>query len=183
MTLSQSDARTLVAASSDRASHVLREPTEEDGQAVWQLISSCPPLDENSMYCNILQCSHFADTCVVAERDGVVEGWLSAYRPPGEPETIFIWQVAVNDAARGQGLGKTMIRHLLARPLLVEVSRIKATITPDNRASWRLFEAVADLLGAPLTREEWLRREQHFGGRHESEVLITIGPFDNAARD
>ena len=32
----------------------LRKPTSEDGSAIWDLVRSCKPLDENSMYCNIV---------------------------------------------------------------------------------------------------------------------------------
>ena len=39
----------------------LRVPTAEDGSAIWELVRSCKPLDENSMYCNLLQCDHFAE--------------------------------------------------------------------------------------------------------------------------
>ena len=56
----------------------LRKPTASDGADIWELVRSCRPLDENSMYCNLLQCDHFADTCVLAELSGeaVVGGIL-----------------------------------------------------------------------------------------------------------
>src|SRR5690606_23617577 len=63
----------------------LRPPQLEDGAAVWELIRACGPLDDNSMYCNFLQCDHFADTCVVAELDGEIVGWVSGYILPAEP--------------------------------------------------------------------------------------------------
>jgi L-2,4-diaminobutyric acid acetyltransferase len=72
----------------------LREPTSEDGAAVWQLIKDCAPLDRNSLYCNLLQCDHFASTCVAAELDGDIVGWVSGYIVPDSPDTLFIWQVA-----------------------------------------------------------------------------------------
>ena len=37
-----------------------RHPVREDGQAVHDLIDSCEALDDNSLYCNFLQCTHFA---------------------------------------------------------------------------------------------------------------------------
>src|SRR3546814_7919148 len=80
-----------------------RMPKAEDGAAISKLIAACPPLDRNSAYCNLLQCSHFADTCIVAERDGYIAGWISGYRPPSEPDRFFIWQVAVSETARGAG--------------------------------------------------------------------------------
>ena len=45
-------------------------PTSQDGAGVFDLVARCKPLDENSMYCNLLQCSHFADTSVVTRNDG-----------------------------------------------------------------------------------------------------------------
>lgn len=155
----------------------LRAPTKEDGKAVWDLIAACPPLDQNSMYCNILQCTHFAGTCVLAERDGKALGWLSAYCPPDEPETLFVWQIAVHEEARGEGLAHILLENLLARPHLKGVDTVKATITPDNRASWGLFESLARRLDAPIERSDWLESDRHFGGRHAPETMISIGPF------
>ena len=80
----------------------LRTPRAEDGAAIWNLVRDCKPLDENSMYCNLIQCDHFRDTCVVAELNGQIAGWISAYVVPSdETRTLFVWQVAVAPAARG----------------------------------------------------------------------------------
>src|SRR5690606_15746592 len=93
----------------------LRRPIAADGPAITRLIAACPPLDSNSAYCNLLQCTHFADFCIVAERNGTILGWVSGYRPPTEPNSLFVWQVAVADAARGKGLAHHMINALLER--------------------------------------------------------------------
>ena len=82
-----------VAEGNSGAAIVLREPSAEDGPAVSALIAASPPLDGNSAYCNLLQCSDFAGTCVVAEREGRLLGWISAYRPPSHRDRIFVWQV------------------------------------------------------------------------------------------
>lgn len=161
----------------DGANLRLRAPAKEDGVAVWDLVAACAPLDRNSLYCNILQCTHFAGTCVLAERAGTTLGWLSAYRPPEEPSTLFVWQIAVHEEVRGEGLAHAMLENLLARPHLNDIHNIKATITPDNGASWGLFESLARRLDAPVERIDWLERDRHFGGRHPPETLISIGPF------
>jgi L-2,4-diaminobutyric acid acetyltransferase len=83
----------------------LRKPTAEDGAAVWELVANCKPLDENSMYCNLIQCEHFADTCVLAELDGEAVGWISGTSRLPIRLPIFVWQVAVSEKARGMGLG------------------------------------------------------------------------------
>ena len=152
----------------------LRAPELDDGSAVWELIRACGPLDENSMYCNFLQCDHFADTCVVAELDGEIVGWVSAYIPPSEPETLFVWQVAVHEKTRGMGLGKAMLRELIDRPACSEVDQMKTTITRDNQASWALFKSLADERDAELGHEPHLKRDEHFDGKHATEHMVTI---------
>jgi len=152
-------------------------PTAEDGSAVWDLIRACEPLDENSMYCNLLQCDHFAETCVLAERDGEVLGWISAYIPPAEPDTLFVWQVAVSEQARGLGLGKKMLREIVGREICADVRKLRTTITRDNDASWGLFSSFAREMGAPMEREPHFTRDEHFDGHHATEHMVTIGAF------
>ena len=55
---------------------ILRKPDATDGKNVWELVRSCRPLDENSIYANIIQADHFRDTCVLAELNGEVVGWI-----------------------------------------------------------------------------------------------------------
>lgn len=154
-----------------------RAPSAEDGARVWELIAECPPLDQNSLYCNLLQCTDFSQTCIIAEIDGDAVGWISAYRSPNDRESLFVWQVAVHEKARGLGLARAMIKELLSRPSARGVTKIRTTITPDNEASWALFQSVALRLEAPLTSEVWFEKDKHFGGRHETEHLVAIGPF------
>ncbi len=57
----------------------LRKPDPTDGAAIWELVRACKPLDENSMYCNLVQAEHFRDTCVVALLDDQIVGWISGH--------------------------------------------------------------------------------------------------------
>jgi L-2,4-diaminobutyric acid acetyltransferase len=149
----------------------------EDGPAVSALIRDCPPLDPNSAYCNLLQCLHFADTCVVAERGGKIVGWISAYRPPAEAGRIFVWQVAVHASARGLGLGRRMLDALLARPASRGATMLTTTITEANDASWALFGSFARRRNAALRRHPLFDRDVHFSGAHDTEFLVSIGPI------
>lgn len=144
---------------------------------VHRLIAACPPLDSNSAYCNLLQCSDFADTCVLAEREGEIQGWISAYRPPSALERLFIWQVAVDGAARGEGLGGRMLDELLKRPAFAGTTTLTTTIGAHNAASWHLFEAFARRHGATLDRGPRFERDAHFGGAHETEWEARIAPL------
>jgi L-2,4-diaminobutyric acid acetyltransferase len=151
-----------------------RKPRREDGSAIWDLIASCHPLDENSMYCNLIQCDHFSDTCVLAEMDGKPVGWISAYLMPDDTEALFVWQVAVSEKARGQGLGTRMLRHLTEREECEGVNRLQTTITLDNDASWALFGKFSSSINGKLSSQPYFRREDHFDGKHATEHMVTI---------
>lgn len=160
----------------------LRRPRPEDGPAVTELIRNSPPLDPNSAYCNLIQCTHFADTCVIAERDGAVVGWLSAHRPPSAPEQIFVWQVAVDSRQRGSGLAQRMLTELLARPSASGALQLTTTITEDNAASWALFTSLARRLGCFLRKSPFFLRDKHFAGAHDTEWQAVIGPLPHDPR-
>ncbi|MGD2131461.1 MAG: diaminobutyrate acetyltransferase [Maricaulaceae bacterium] len=177
------DVTTIIAEKADndvrpRSTAVLRAPVAEDGADVHDLIAACPPLDQNSLYANLLQCSDFADTCAIAHDGEEAVGWVSGYRPPSKPDVYFLWQVAVRESARGQGLPKRLVAEIFDRPALEGVRYLETTITPDNEASWALFHRIADWLDAPLKSRPRFDRKIHFKGRHESETLVVIGPFD-----
>ena len=161
----------------------LREPGPDDGPAVFDLVARCPPLDPNSRYCNLLQCSHFAATSIIAPADvggHAALGFVSGYRIPARPDTLFIWQVAVDAAARGLGLGSRLLEGLLARPALADIRFLETTITPDNRASWALFERLAERLAAVVATGPLFESQRHFAGRHPDEIQLRIGPLDSA---
>lgn len=159
----------------------LRTPVKDDGYRLHQLVAECPPLDPNSIYCNLLQCSHFAETGVAAEIDGDLVGFISGYIPPQQPETVFVWQVAVHEKGRGQGLAKRMLKAIVARDACKNVTHMETTITEDNEASWALFRSFARDMGAELTYQEHFEKDTHFGGKHDSEFLLRIGPFTKPA--
>lgn len=159
-----------------------RRPDAADGVRVWELVAACPPLDRNSIYCNILQCTHFAETCVLVEQDGEPVGWISGYLPPTESRTLFVWQVAVHEKARGLGLARRMLFALLERPALERAEFIRTTVTPDNEASRALFRSFAARADAAFAEGPGFDEQAHFQGRHDSERLITIGPIPRAAR-
>lgn len=158
----------------------LMQPVSRDGADVWNFINQIKDLDDNSMYCNLLQCTHFAATSVIARHsnvEGAIAGWMSGYVPPEQPDTLFVWQICVASSARGSGLGKKLVREVLKRQALSGITRIQSTITPGNEKSWGLFRSLAGDLKADLGHQDHFDQHAHFGGAHDSELLVTIGPF------
>ncbi len=95
-------------------SHAFRARRTADAVRVHDLVARCPPLDANSLYCNLLQCSHFSETCVVAERNGDLHGWVSGYIRPDRPDVLFVWQVAVAPEMKAATAGVTRLALVFA---------------------------------------------------------------------
>ena len=153
---------------------MMRSPHVEDGAAIAALIAASPPLDVNSTYCVLLQCSHFARTCILAERHGQPIGWISGYIPPTDPNSLFVWRVAVAENTRGIGLGGRMLEELVARPELARLSTLRTTVTEANDASRRLFERFADRRGGIISCKPLFEREAHFANGHSTEFELVI---------
>ncbi|MCG9681788.1 diaminobutyrate acetyltransferase [Vibrio sp. Isolate23] len=153
-------------------------PSAEDGHDIFKLIAQCPPLDTNSSYCNFLQSTHFRQTCLLARYKGEISGFVSGYRKPEEPSTLFIWQVAVAPNFRGKGLALRMIDALLARDALQNITAIETTITQGNGSSWALFKKVDARNGLQGSISTFLDQNTHFKGEHDTEYLYRI-PLKN----
>ncbi len=152
-----------------------RKPTSADGSAVHTLISQCPPLDINSLYCNLLQCTDFAETSIVAEdAQGEVVGFISGYIPAQRLDTLFVWQVALSSKCRGQGVASQMLTRLFHRN--ENLRFMETTISPSNGASQKLFERFFKAHHMHFETSVLFARDVHFDGEHEDEVLYRAGP-------
>lgn len=170
----------------------LRPPTPGDGAAMWRIACEVG-LDRNSPYKYLVFCRDFADTSMVAVDGDEPVGFLTGYRRPADPETLFVWQVGVVTAQRGRRVATVMLESLAARwlttgeatrsstsksaePVSDRVSYVEATVAPDNAASMRLFAAFAERHGAPVERSV-LFPASLFPEEHADEVLLRIGPL------
>ena len=156
---------------------IFRNPTTGDGKDLWEITKASGTLDVNSTYHYLIMCRHFKETCIVAEKQGHTVGFVTAYIPPDSPDTVFVWQVAVDEKERGQGLGVLLLTNLFDNVTEFDVKNLDATITPSNQASIRLFSAAARRLNAPFEFEQEFFSAADFGqNAHETEILFHIGP-------
>lgn len=161
--------------------HVLRRPNGADAIAIRRIVAETGVLDLNSTYAYLLLATDFADTSIVAEVGGELQGFITGYQPPPRPGVLFVWQVAVAPAAQGAGLAAAMLDHLVHRiraerhnhPLTVE-----ATVAPDNAPSRAFFAAFARRHGVPLTERPHFTADQLDPDlSHADEPLLRIGPL------
>ncbi|WP_022950201.1 diaminobutyrate acetyltransferase [Methylohalobius crimeensis] len=156
---------------------VLRPPKVEDGTAIWRLVRDSGVLDLNSTYCYLLMCKHFADTCAVAEFNGEIVGFVTAYLPPDQQDTLFIWQIGIDASMRGRGLATRLLLELLKRDVCRDIQFVDATVGPSNQASRALFHSLAKRLNTDLSEHPYFEATLFPSTDHEPENLLHIGPF------
>lgn len=163
----------------------LDTPRVEDGAAIWRIARDSQVLDLNSSYSYLLWCRDFASTSVVArDAQGEPAAFITGYIRPERPETLVVWQTAVDDKHRGRGLAAALLDRLAGRVAReFAVKRLEATVTPDNTPSNRLFTSFAERHRAPLAREVLFDTGLFPDKGHEPEVLYLIGPFDTGPVD
>lgn len=156
----------------------LRHPLPTDGDDLNRLLATTPLLDGNSVQCTLLQCGHFAKTSVAAFVDDELVGFVSAYCPPSEPHTLFVWQVVVAQQWREHGLGKQMLHWLVGQPDCLHCTRMVTAIAIKNTVSWSLFDSFARDIGALPVKSfvTPLDRNQRHPPR---EYLLRIAPLPN----
>ena len=118
---------------------------------------------------------------MVAEQAGKIVGYVSAYIHPGKPDTLFVWQVAVDDTVRRRGVGRAMLEEILQRKKLEEVTYLETTVTPSNRASRAMFVRLAQLYETHCDEAPCFTKELFGDQGHEEERLLRIGPLKKCA--
>ncbi|MCE6995242.1 diaminobutyrate acetyltransferase [Saccharothrix sp. S26] len=156
-----------------------RRPRVADGAAMWRIARDSGGLDVNSPYSYLLWCRDFPATSAVGCLDGEVVAFATGYRRPDEPDTLFVWQVAVAGGHRRRRVGLGLLDALVAQATRSgPVTFVEATVTPGNPASRRLFESFAAARGCDLrTRPLFGAPDFASAASHEDEVLHRIGPL------
>ncbi|MFJ8307468.1 MULTISPECIES: diaminobutyrate acetyltransferase [unclassified Streptomyces] len=157
----------------------IESPRVEDGAAIWRIARDSEVLDLNSSYSYLLWCRDFARTSVVA-RDGAGEpiAFTTGYVRPERPDTLVVWQVAVDRVHRGRGLAGLLLEALTAKVTASHgITRVETTVSPDNIPSDRLFTSYAERRGAALSRELLFDAGLFPDDGHQPEVLYRIGPL------
>lgn len=155
----------------------MRTATVADAKEMYRIVRESGVLDVNSLYAYLLLATDFGKSSVVAEMEGRVVGFVVGYRPPERPEAAFVWQVAVDPAARRRGLGRRMLSRFMKQPGNRDARFLEATVTPTNGPSRGLFESYAESIGVPAKWSEWYTASDFGPGGHEAEDLIHIGPI------
>jgi diaminobutyrate acetyltransferase len=152
---------------------VIRRAREEEFLDVYRFISSCGVLETYGEHFFRIVIRYFGSTSYLAERDGAIIGYMWGFLTQEDPETFFLWQIGVDPATRGEGIGGLILERAEADLAARGCRRIELTIDPANHPSRRLFEkrgyrnvsaehGETIELGGILAIADYYRPEGHF---------------------
>ena len=159
----------------------ITHPRKEDGISVAELIKRCPPLDLNSTYHYLIQSHYFSKTCSIAFDNKKVVAFVSGFINSSKNNSLFIWQVAIDENYRGKELGIELIEFILNQNK--NLDSIETTVTETNLASRRMFEKFCEKYQIKLSEQTLFNKEQDFSNEHDSEILLKIGPLNKGKKD
>lgn len=160
---------------------ILREPIPQDAAWIWRLVRETGVLDLNSSYLYLLLCRDFSKSCIVAVDGLRVVGFITGYRLPESPRTLFVWQVGVSQSARRRGIASRMLTALIVNcHQHAEVEYLEATVAADNQASRRLFRKYAEQHGLDFMEETGFTEADFGFGDHAAEPRLRIGPLHHS---
>src|SRR5699024_3967105 len=128
-------------------------------------------------YSYLMWGKYFNKTSIVAERDHELIGFITGFLQPNTPNTLFIWQIAVDSTHRGKGLASALIKNLLHQLKDHDVRLLEATVTPSNIPSSNLFKSIATSSEANCEISKCFLSEQFPESSHEDELTYRIGPL------
>lgn len=148
-----------------------KTPDVSDAGSMWE-IAQQSPLDSNSSYAYLMMAEYFSDRCMVAidENTKKIVGFVTGFIQYKSPDTLFVWQVAVDKKYRGENIAFDMISKLFES---LDVTKIEATITKENKSSMRLFRKIAEKYGKNFKTDKGFE-EDDFPDDKNAEMLITI---------
>lgn len=155
-----------------------RTPTENDGKEMFRIVKESKVLDVNSSYSYLMWGKFFYKTSIIAQYENEVIGFVTGFLKPESPNTLFVWQVAIDEKCRGNGLATKLIMKLINKLKSQNIQFIEATVTPSNKPSSNLFKGLAKRYETDCEIYECFSKDQFPDSSHEAEFAYKIGPLN-----
>ncbi|XEC94379.1 N-acetyltransferase family protein [Paenibacillus tarimensis] len=113
----------------------LRPIEPEDCRAILEVASDWWGADYSSDMFSKWFIHHFRETCLLAEKNGKMIGFLMGFLSQSFPDEAYIRIVMVDPAYRGQGVGRALYEKFFERVEMLERSVIRCVTAPQKKDS------------------------------------------------
>lgn len=137
----------------------IRALQEGDIKAVREILTQGEPFVasyQNYIYWMLGR--YFPSTCLVAEEDGRVLGYIGALLSP-EKQTLFVWQIAVKSDERGRQIGRKLLENVIMAAKNMGITQLEFAINDENIICRRMVEKLVQDLESTITEKEKYKDE------------------------
>jgi L-2,4-diaminobutyric acid acetyltransferase len=161
---------------------VIRNIEPRDAEILQAFVSKCPPLDPHTLFTYWVLARYQPTYGFVAQDfNGEVIGLLTAIASSNDHETVYVWQIGVAPAVRGNGLAQDLLHELNMAALQNRRRLLEVSIDSHNQESHCLFHAFARAQSATLEVVDVLELHDEHYALTDSEVLYQIRLSGTAA--
>lgn len=118
----------------------IRKAREHEFLKVYDFVSHCKPLENYAEHFYKIMFRYFGNSCLVAEFNDKIVGFVMGFRSQVDNEKFFLWQIGVFSYHRGQEIGKMLLDEFEKAGKNLGCKRVEVTVDPNNPASQKLFE-------------------------------------------
>lgn len=148
----------------------IRSLKERDIQSVREILAQGEPFVASyNHYIYWMLGKYFPSTCLVAERDDQILGYIGALCA-GEKQKIFVWQIAVKANIRGQEIGRKLLENIVVAAGNLGICQLEIAINDKNIPCKRMVEKLVRDFGGTITEKETYYNE----GFNETVYCIHI---------
>ncbi|GEM_PF-3598627 len=153
-----------------------RKASVEDAKEIHTIVKNTPGIDDNSLYYYSLWLKEFDQSNVVATQNNKIIAFLTAFRKPKDPETLFLWQLAAIPRHGVPDLGVRLAYHLIDYEIDNNLSGVEATIDLNNKSILYVMKKIEKKYNGKMLMEEYLSEDFLSGNdeHHHSETLLKI---------
>jgi L-2,4-diaminobutyric acid acetyltransferase len=119
---------------------IIRKVREDEFLKVYNFVSHCKPLENYAEHFYKIMFRYFGNSCLVAEFNDEIVGFVMGFRSRVNNKTFFLWQIGVFSYYRGKEIGRILLEEFEKVAKKLGCKRIELTVDPNNLASQKLFE-------------------------------------------
>ncbi len=115
---------------------------------------------------------HFRETCLVAEREGELAGFLMGFLSQSKPEEAYIHFVGVGPEFQGEGLGRQLYEKFFGVARLKGRALVRCITSPGNKDSIAFHTRMGFTIEPQEAHEEGVPVSLNYDGRGGARVLF-----------
>ncbi|MBD3182947.1 GNAT family N-acetyltransferase [Candidatus Poribacteria bacterium] len=111
----------------------IRNITPDDVESIYNLVDGSLTLRTYDKYLYRILSEYFTKTCLVAESDNEIVGFILCFISQDDPSILFIWQIFVRETYRGKLVTQKLNKQIRDVAREMGCTKLHFTIASDSK--------------------------------------------------